>query len=252
MIDIYTDLKKKLSLDQFPLSAKYDIKWVIENEMGPSSLWLMEFLVGKIELRKGMRILDLGCGKAISSIFLAKEFGVQVIAADLWISASENMKRIKESKMEEQIFPINVEAHNLPFAEECFDVIVSADSYQYYGTNELYLENIIKYLKINGQIGITVPSVMKEYENEIPEKIKPYWQSDMYTHHKIGFWEKLWGHTEKIRIENTEIMPNGYKNWLLWDKTLKEAGVLNRGGDVELLEAEKDNFTFARIIGRKK
>jgi hypothetical protein len=38
MDNIYKILQDKLSLNQFPLSAKYDIKWVIENEMGPSSL----------------------------------------------------------------------------------------------------------------------------------------------------------------------------------------------------------------------
>ena len=29
-----------------------------------------------MELEPGMRVLDMGCGKAISSIFLAKEFDV--------------------------------------------------------------------------------------------------------------------------------------------------------------------------------
>ncbi len=38
----------------------------------------------------GLRVLDLGCGRASSSIFLCREFGVQVWAADLWFSASEN------------------------------------------------------------------------------------------------------------------------------------------------------------------
>jgi len=39
-----------------------------------------------------MRVLDLGCGKALSSIFLAKEYGTQVWATDLWISATDNRK----------------------------------------------------------------------------------------------------------------------------------------------------------------
>jgi cyclopropane fatty-acyl-phospholipid synthase-like methyltransferase len=37
-----------------------------------------------------MRVLDLGCGRAMSSIFLRRQFGVQVWATDLWFSASEN------------------------------------------------------------------------------------------------------------------------------------------------------------------
>jgi len=248
MENVYTIL----NLKQFPLSAKYDIKWVIENEMGPSSLWLMEYLIENIDLKKGMRVLDLGCGKAISSIFLANEYDVQIIAADLWIDASENMERIVDKKMEKNIFPINAEAHNLPFAKECFDVIVSVDSYHYYGTSNLYLDYILKYLKPSGQIGIVIPSVEKEFDENIPENLKPYWESDMYCFHTIDWWKKHWNHNEKIDIEIADSMPNGYNNWLLWDKTLKEHGVLKRGGDVELLEANKGNFTFSRIVGRKK
>jgi cyclopropane fatty-acyl-phospholipid synthase-like methyltransferase len=225
---------------------------MIENEMGPTSLWLMEYLVENIKLEKGMRVLDLGCGKAVSSIFLAREFGVNVIAADLWIDATENVKRIKEKGMEKEILPINLEAHNIPFAKECFDAILSVDSYQYYGTNELYLDFISQYLKPCGQIGIVVPAVKKEFDDKIPEQLKPYWEPDMYTHHTIEWWRKLWGHSEGIEIEVADEMPNGYSNWLLWDKTLKETGVLKRSGDVELLEASEENFTFMRIIGRKK
>jgi cyclopropane fatty-acyl-phospholipid synthase-like methyltransferase len=36
-----------------------------------------------MNLQPGMRVLDLGCGRALSSIFLHREFGLQVWAADL-------------------------------------------------------------------------------------------------------------------------------------------------------------------------
>ena len=42
-----------------------------------------------------MRVLDLGCGVAASSIFLRREFGVQVWATDLWFHASDNVPRIR-------------------------------------------------------------------------------------------------------------------------------------------------------------
>jgi len=245
-------LQEKMSLKQYPLSAKYDIKWVVENEMGPNVLWLMEFLTEKINFKRGMRVLDLGCGKVVSSIFLAKEFDVQIIAADLWIDASENMARIRKEKMETNVFPINAEAHNLPFADESFDVIVSADSYHYYGTSNLYLNIIQKFLKPSGQIGIVIPSIKNEFGSELPEKIKPFWDADMYCLHTTNWWKKLWNQNDKIFIEIADEMPEGYKNWLLWDKTLKEFGVLKRNGDVGLLEANEGFFTFSRIIGRKK
>ena len=62
-----------------------------------------------MELKPGMRVLDMGCGKAVSSIFLAKEFGVQVWATDLWIEASENWPRVQKAGPEGQVFPVHAE-----------------------------------------------------------------------------------------------------------------------------------------------
>jgi cyclopropane fatty-acyl-phospholipid synthase-like methyltransferase len=246
-------LQKVLTLPQFPRSATYDIGWMNENEMGPSSMWLAEFLAEKMDLRPGMRVLDLGCGKAMSSIFLAKEFGVQVWAADLWIKANDNMKRINESCVEHLVYPINVEAHTLPFAYNFFDAIVSFDAYHYFGTAELYLESLVQYLKSEHQIGIVVCGVKEEFNGQIPDRIKqfndhPYF----FTHHTPEWWKALWVRSETVTVEVADTMPNGFENWLLWDKTLKEAGILKRNGDVELLEADGGNFTFTRVVARKK
>ncbi len=82
----------------FPRSEKYDGAWVEKNSMGPNTLWLMESLCERVELEQGMRVLDLGCGRAISSIFLAREFDVQVWATDLWIHPSENWPRIRSTE----------------------------------------------------------------------------------------------------------------------------------------------------------
>ncbi|MCM1989084.1 SAM-dependent methyltransferase [Oceanirhabdus seepicola] len=246
------ELQKELTLKQFPLSAKYDIEWINENEMGPNAIWLAEFLTDKINLKKGMRVLDLGCGKGLSSIFLAKEFGVQVWATDLWIGATENFKRINEQGIEDLVYPIHADAHDLPFANGFFDAIVSLDAYHYFGTNEMYLESLIRYLKPNGQIGIVVPSVNKEFNSKVPERLKPYWEPYLFTHHSPNWWKELWGRSETVTVQVADTMPNGYENWLKWDETLKEAGILKRSGDVEMLEADGGNFTWARIVANKK
>ena len=57
--------------------------------MGPSVIRLLE--EANLPLKKGMRILDLGCGKGLSSLYLAKEYDVTVFAADLWISPTKIM-----------------------------------------------------------------------------------------------------------------------------------------------------------------
>ncbi|MFP4160320.1 MAG: SAM-dependent methyltransferase, partial [Desulfobacterales bacterium] len=66
-----TDIKELLVKPEFPLSAKYDPDWILDNQMGPNALWLAEWLLQDLPLAPGMRVLDLGCGKAMSSIFMA-------------------------------------------------------------------------------------------------------------------------------------------------------------------------------------
>jgi hypothetical protein len=44
---------------------------------------------------------------------------------------------MRESKT--AFFPVHADARSLPFSDEFFDVIVSLDSFYYYGTDDLYL-----------------------------------------------------------------------------------------------------------------
>src|SRR5579859_6576528 len=106
-------LRAALTLDQYPRAAGYDTRWVLENLMGPNVLWLTEALTQVMDLQPGMRVLDLGCGRAISSIFLARELGLQVWATDLWIGASDNWERIRAAGLQDRVFPIHAEAHAL-------------------------------------------------------------------------------------------------------------------------------------------
>jgi len=164
-------MAEMLKAEQFPRSAKYDPEWVLKGWMGPNVLWLTEWLCERMELRPGMRVLDMGCGKALSSVFLAKEYGVQVWANDLWISATENWQRIREAGLEEQVYPIHAEAHSLPYAGEFFDAIVCLDSYQYFGTADLYLKYFQDFVRPGGQIGIVVAGLVKDFEGSVPEHL---------------------------------------------------------------------------------
>ena len=246
-------LREALMVEQFPMSYKYDPIWMCENEMGPSSVWLTEFLTQEMELKPGMRVLDMGCGKAMSSIFLAKEFGVQVWANDLWISPTDNWKRIQETGVEDVVFPIQAEAHSLPYAEEFFDAIVSLDSYHYYGTDEMYFLHFIKLLKRNGQIGIVVPGLLKEFEAGVPESLKEHWDSEWYTFHSPEWWKNHWGKTGLVEIEVADSLSDGWALWMKWETTLMASGFMKRGGDIEMLTADNGmHLGFTRVVARRK
>src|SRR5262249_1342271 len=112
---------------RFPRAHQYSEEWVREGAMGSHPLWIAEWLANDLGLQPGMRVLDLGCGKAKSSIFLAREFGAEVWATDLWVSAAENWQRIRDAGLETRVIPIRADAHALPFAPEFFDAITALD-----------------------------------------------------------------------------------------------------------------------------
>src|SRR4026207_254899 len=102
---------------QFPRSSAYHPEWIKAGVSGCANpLGRTEWLTEAMDLRPGMRVLDLSCGRAMSSIFLHREFGVQVWAVDLWISASENLQRIRDAGVADAVFPIHADARSLPFA----------------------------------------------------------------------------------------------------------------------------------------
>lgn len=151
-------LQALLVNERYPRSGAYSARWMVENAMGPNPVWLTEALTGSMRLEPGMRVLDMGCGTALSSIFLAREFGVQVWATDLWVSPAENWARIMQAGVQDRVQPVHAEAHALPFAEGFFDALLSVDAYHYFGTDDLYIGYFSRFVKPGGLIGVIVPA----------------------------------------------------------------------------------------------
>jgi cyclopropane fatty-acyl-phospholipid synthase-like methyltransferase len=51
---------------------QYKELFTAEYLMGPNSMRLLDEMLEKYPLRKGSRVMDLGCGKGITSLYLAK------------------------------------------------------------------------------------------------------------------------------------------------------------------------------------
>src|SRR5262245_27107737 len=98
-------MDERLISERFPLASRYHPEWVLAGVSGAANpLWMTEWLSESLKLQPGMRVLDLGCGRAMSSVFLRREFGVQVWATDLWFSVSENLQRIRDAGVEDGVF----------------------------------------------------------------------------------------------------------------------------------------------------
>lgn len=172
-------------------------------------------------------------------MFLAKEFGVTVFANNLWISATENLKRFEEAGVADLVFPIYAEAHTLAYAEGFFDAAISIDSYQYYGAGETYFPcTYSKLVKNGGQFGIVVPGLMREFDKGYPDTLKEYWEGDMFSFHSKNWWRHLWEKTEIVEITACYEMEVPIEIWqprAIWAKD-------NRGfKDVEFLNSDTNN-----------
>jgi ubiquinone/menaquinone biosynthesis C-methylase UbiE len=67
------------------------------------------------------------------------------------------------------------DARSLPFSDEFFDVIVSLDSFYYYGTDDLYLNYLARFVKPGGAIGIAGAGLMQEIDSSIPKHLRDWW-----------------------------------------------------------------------------
>jgi cyclopropane fatty-acyl-phospholipid synthase-like methyltransferase len=244
---------KQLFSERFPRSAKYNPEWVLASASGgANSLWLVEWLAESMDLEPGMRVLDLGCGRAASSIFLNREFGVEVWAADLWFNPSENLQRIDDADVEKSVFPIHAEAHALPFARDFFDAIVCIDSFMYYGTDDHYLNYLARYVRPGGEIGIAGAGLMQEIAGAVPEHLRDWWEPSLWCLHSAPWWRHHWERTGIMSIKVADTMPNGWEAWLEWVQTVQTVYAEN-SREINALQADRGKFLgYVRMVGRRQ
>ncbi len=213
-----------LDIEGYPLSKRYDPEWVRQHEMGPNVLWLTEFLTQMMDVLPGMRVLDLGCGKALSSIFLATEFKAQVWATDLWITATDNFARIRDANQDNCVFPIQAEARSLPFAQAFFDRIISVDSFHYFGSDIHYLEfYLLPLLKPGGQIGVVIPASPQT----IPDPWPTHLGSDWYWLRSMAWWQDQWQRHPQLETVQTQMIPKSWELWVRWNDFIFSGELIN-------------------------
>ena len=228
---------------------------MVENMMGPTSLWLVEALTDVMAVREGDRVMDLGCGKAMSSIFLAREFDVRVVAVDLWIGAGENKQRIAAAGLSELVTAVDGDATKLSFPDGSFDAIVSIDAYHYFGTDPAVLGSIVRLLKPGGRLGVVVPGLSREID-AWPDHLAAWWQDGFETFHSPAWWRDLWERDGLVRVERADAVPHGADDWLTWteacDDWARSEGRQPYEREAEMLHADREGLLgFTRIVASR-
>ncbi len=244
-------LRRRLAVPGYDRAAGYPPHWLLDHEMGPNPLWLTESLMSVMDLKPGMRVLDLGCGRALTSIFLAREYGVTVWAADLWIDPAPNWSRIRAAGVDDVVFPLKAEAHALPFADGFFDAIVAVDSYEYFGSDDRYIAVLSRFVKPGGQIGVAQPITFIEMDGEEPEHLRDVWNWEFHTWHTSSWWRKHWAKTGKVRVDVAEEIPDSARTWRDWEDTMVAERAHDPAIAAVMAEDAGRTFGFGRLVARR-
>jgi len=241
---------ERLVDERFPRSSAYHPEWVLSAVSGgANSLWLTEWLTGAMDLRPGMRVLDLGCGRGASSIFLHRELGVQVWAVDLWFDAAERLARVRDAGAADGVFPLYADARGLPFAAPFFDAVVSIDSYVYYGTDDLYLSYLARFVKPGGQIGIAGSGLVDEFDGSVPEHLAAWWEPSLTCLHSATWWRRHWERSGILDVEVADTMPDGWRRWLDWQHVASPDNTT----EIEAVDADAGrHLGYVRAVGRRR
>jgi cyclopropane fatty-acyl-phospholipid synthase-like methyltransferase len=196
-----------------------------------------------------MRVLDLGCGRGASSIFLHREFGVEVWATDLWFSASERDERIRDAGAERGVFAVHADARGLPFAAGFFDAVLCIDSYVYFGTDDLYLSYIARFLKDRGRLAIAGAGLTQEIDGPVPAHLQRWWEPSLACLHSSSWWRRHWERSGIVDVELADTMPDG---WAVWRDWLHAASPDNIT-ELDALDADRGSYLgYVRAVCRRR
>ncbi|MCI1999532.1 MAG: cyclopropane-fatty-acyl-phospholipid synthase family protein [Clostridia bacterium] len=129
----------------------------------------LEHILKKLQLQKGMTLLDIGCGWGSLIIKAAKEYGVKSFG----ITLSEEQKKgcdekIKAEGLEDMVTVKIMDYRDLEDSGLVFDRVVSVGMLEHVGRKnyELYLKNVHKVLKDGGLFLLHYISALEEHPGD--------------------------------------------------------------------------------------
>jgi len=233
-------------------SAKYQTPELMKKIMGPNPVKLEEELLANNHIPSGAVVCDLGSGQGLTSVFLAKEYGFKVYAADLWSDPEENCKFFDDMGLDRnQIIPVKADATNLPFEKEFFDAVISTDSYNYFGRDARYLDDkLLPFVKHGGYLYIAVPGMKKDCHSALPKELLLSWTPEQLDYiHDTAYWAAIVGACKNAKIISIKEMESNEEVWRDWLVQENDYAI----GDRKAMEAGGGKYlNFIAIILQKK
>lgn len=233
-------------------SEKYCTPELMKMIMGPNPIKLEEELLVEHKIPENAVVCDLGSGQGLTSVFLAKEYGFTVYAADLWSDPAENRTFFDSMGVSpDRLIPVKADATALPFEKGFFDAIISTDSYNYFGRDESFLdEKLLPFVKSGGYIYIAIPGMKKDCHDDLPPELLLSWTSEQLDYmHDVKYWTNMVSKCVGAEALSIKEMESNDEVWADWLKQDNDYAI----GDRKSMEAGGGKYlNFISIVLRKK
>ena len=215
-VDELKETLREVDQSKYPELRGYS-KDEIWRDSGPGGLYLVSLLAADLGLGGDSLVLDLGCGAAESSIYLARHYGARVVGADLWADPADNARKIERRGFGDRIMPLRLDASKpLPFADEYFDAILVVNNLNFYGTDLAVVDRIARHLKRGGIFCSGGECLNQEFAPEQladPPEVYNFadivWREDFLTSHSPGWWAGHIGRSEELELLSCAELEDG-------------------------------------------
>jgi len=183
-------------------------------------------------LESANKVLEVGCGIGVGSVYIARRHNCQVTALDIspkmlaWAS-----QRAERARMGKRIQFLQADVRQLPLASASFDAVLVESVLAFVGAKTTALSELIRITRPGGYLGLNEVFWTRQPPAEFSEHAQQVWGSALLSESE---WRDLWQSTPfENRVIRTRPMQAGVDlrgrlSWIGWRTVLPAMGRLVR------------------------
>ncbi len=187
-------------------------------------LAVVKELCAMLDLRKGMRVLDIGSGLGGAAFYMAKTYGVEVLGVDLsQVMVDIAVERVQQREAAGVRFLLD-DVCTMPLEEASFDVIWSRDCFLHIPDKAALMAKLYRLTRPGGQVLVT------DYARRAGHVSEPFAQ----------YYAKSGYHLLDLETYGAHFTNAGYVDVDASDQTPRFVELLHQ--EMELLQSQRDTF----------
>ena len=175
-----------------------------------------ELVCKKVGLKKGMKVLDIGCGWGSFAKYAAEKYGANVVGVTI------SKEQVKLGNELCKGLPVKIRLQDYRDVKEKFDVIISLGMFEHVGSKNyrIYMEKVSDCLKDDGLF--LLHTIGREYSTKSPE---PWVEKYIFPNSMLPSAEQITGSSQGLFIlEDWHSFGADYdKTLMAWHRNFKKS-----------------------------